>query len=331
MLIRLTILTAIAAITLFTPATAAALQDAAPGDTTAAAEAAPTQDEPVAETDAAPEAAAAAAEDEMQAAPPGVTEAVYAASCEAGFSLAEGNSSNRTLAAGCNASRQGEVWLIGFTGKTRFGQSRYGGPDFPGGPEHARGDFILSENNWAAALREERSLTADKTQYIFLIEGASGDQFKGFWTRYDAQAGYGYAFVNSETAVLKSEIGGQFNRDYLVAPNADGDKQENRWGGVLTLIGEKKLNEAVLLAAKASYMPNLEEPDSDYRALGEASITARLSDRLSFKSAAQLLYDSEPPLVKPIDKAGAAIAAAPDVPAHKSDVTWNNLLVVTIF
>lgn len=256
---------------------------------------------------------------------------VYMAACEAGFSLAEGNSSTRSLTGGCKAERQGEVWLLSLNSSVRYGQARFGGPRYPGGMEHPRGDFLDTENNYIAQLREERALTASRSQYVFFIEGVSGDPFKGFWTRIDGQAGYGYAFVNRDDASLKLEAGVQYNRDYLVAPNADGDKQEDRTGGVLTLVGRKTLNEAVLVEAKASYMPNLEDAANDYRALGEASITAKLAAKVSFKSAAVVNYDNEPLLVTPVDKMGAKLEGVPDAPARKTDVTWNNLVVVTIF
>lgn len=255
----------------------------------------------------------------------------YKAACEGGFSLAEGNASTRSLTGGCKAERQGEVWLFSLNGNVRYGQARFGGPKYPGGMDQPRGDFLDTENNYLAQLREERALTESRSQYVFLIEGVSGDPFKGFWTRLDAQAGYGYAFVNRDDAALKLEAGVQFNRDFLTAPNADGDKREDRVGGVLTLLGRKTLNEAVFVEAKASYMPNLEDAGNDYRALGETSITAKLASKVSFKSAAIVNYDNEPLLVTPVDKTGAKIEGAPDVAARKTDVTWNNLVVVTIF
>lgn len=263
--------------------------------------------------------------------PAGPAFPVYTAGCELGFALAEGNTSNRTATGGCTAARTGEVWMLGFTGKSRFGQSRFGGPRYTGGMRHPRGDFFDTENNFEAALREERSLTESRNQYLFLIEGIAGDQFKGFWTRVDLQLGYGFAFVNRDDAALKLEAGGQLNRDYLVKPNADGDKQEDRLGGVLTLLGRKTLNEAVLAEGKLSYMPNLQEAGTDYRITADAAITAKLSGKISFKSGAALQYDNEPPLVKPVDKTGANIDAAPDTAARTTDVTWSNLLVVTIF
>lgn len=277
----------------------------------------------------APDAAAPAPAAETAPAAPEFPQ--YKAACEGGFSLAEGNASTRSLTGGCKAERQGEVWLFSLNGNVRYGQARFGGPKYPGGMEQPRGDFLDTENNYLAQVREERALTESRNQYVFLIEGVSGDPFKGFWTRLDGQAGYGYAFVNRDDAALKLEAGVQYNRDYLVAPNADGDKREDRTGGVLTLIGRKTLNEAVLVEAKASYMPNLEDAGNDYRALGETSITAKLAAKVSFKSAAIINYDSEPLLVTPVDKTGAKIDTAPDVPARQTDVTWNNLIVVTIF
>jgi putative salt-induced outer membrane protein YdiY len=261
----------------------------------------------------------------------------YAAACELGFSLSEGNTSNRTATGGCTAARTGEVWTASFAGKVRFGQSRFGGPKYAGGLDHPRGDFLDTENNFDVALREERALTESKSQYLFAIEGLAGDPFKGYWQRLDAELGYGYAFLNREDASLKLELGGQYNRDYLVKPDPDNNLQVDRYGGVLTLLGRKTLNEMVLVEGKLSYMPNLEDPKTDYRATGDLALTAKLSDKLSFKSAAAVAYNNVPPMVTPLDKTGAKIVApagapaVPDVPARKTDVTWNNLLVVTIF
>lgn len=329
---RLALFATFAVTLAFSPALGFAQEATAPTDAPTAAPATASPEEAYMQSAApaapapAPAPAPATAEAAAEPAFP-----VYKAACEGGFSLAEGNSSTRSLTGGCKAERQGEVWLFSLNGNVRYGQARFGGPKYPGGMDQPRGDFLDTENNYLAQLREERALTASRSQYVFLIEGVSGDPFKGFWTRLDGQAGYGYAFVNRDDAALKLEAGVQYNRDFLVAPNAEGEQREDRVGGVLTVLGRKTLNEAVLLEAKASYMPNLEDAGNDYRALGETSITAKLASKVSFKSAAVLNYDNEPLLVTPVDKTGAKLEGVPDVEARKTDVTWNNLIVVTIF
>lgn len=165
---------------------------------------------------------------------------------------------------------------------------------------------------------------------MFLIQGVEGDQLKGFWFRVDLQAGYGYGFYASHEGKLSAEAGVQYDRDNLVLPNANHNQIEERIGGVISLVGEQALNAAVLVQAKLSYLPNLRKADQDYRALADGGLTAKLTDRVAFKSTVALAYDSQPALVAPLNKSGVAVAGVLPVAALKTDVSWTSLLMITL-
>jgi len=161
--------------------------------------------------------------------------------CEFGVSLAEGNTSDRSLSSACQASYSIERWKFSSKGDVNWGQARYGGRGvFPDtGEEIPRGGFQLTKNNWKLSFREDLTATRDGRLTFFAREGAASDQFKGFWLRWILQSGASYALVQTAPATLRAELALDYNRDIFVEPAGS---TEDRLGASLGLFGEHAFN-----------------------------------------------------------------------------------------
>lgn len=261
---------------------------------------------------------------------------IWKATCEAGFTLTEGNSSTRAASGSCGSSHTSGKLTVGLTAAANYGKARYGGlgtyPDVRRGEDDRipRGDFIESVRNFLVSLREDYALTEDGKLGVYAIEAWESDIFKGYDARWILEAGVGYGYVKTEQQTHRVEAGLQYENEQFVVADADGEEAEHRFGAVLSLLGHVELGESADFEYKASYLPNLLHIDPDWRLAADAAIIAAVNSRLALKVGGKVEYDNDPSLIAPRDPFGVTVPGAAPVAALKTDSTLYTTLVVTI-
>lgn len=261
---------------------------------------------------------------------------VWKASCEAGFTLTEGNSSTRAASGSCSSAHSSGKLTVGLSAAANYGKARYGGlgtyPDVRRGEDNRipRGDFIESVRNFFVGLHEEYALTDDGRLDVYAIEAWESDIFKGFDARWRLEAGLGYAYVETESQTHRVGVGLQYENEQLIVADAGGREIEHRFGGVLSALGTVALGEAAEFEYKVSYQPNLLDARTDWRLGADAAVIASVNSRLALKVGGKVEYDNDPSLIAPRDPFGIEVAGATAVPARKTDSALYSTLVLTI-
>ena len=90
-------------------------------------------------------------------------------------------------------------------------------------------------------------------------------------------------------------LGGFYEREKLDVDTSTGeDDREIAWRGNMYFVIKSKLNEAVSLLSTTYYQPNLERI-ADYRAIENASLVSKLTEKLAAKISLDVSHDSKPP------------------------------------
>lgn len=153
---------------------------------------------------------------------------VWKATCEAGFTLTEGNSSSRAASGSCGLAHSSGKLTVGLSAAANYGKARYGGlgtyPDVRRGVDNRipRGDFIESVRNFLVSLREDYALTDDGLLDVYAIEAWESDIFKGYDARWMLEAGLGYAYVKTESQMHRVGVGLQYENEQFIVADADG-------------------------------------------------------------------------------------------------------------
>ncbi len=253
-------------------------------------------------------------------------ESTWAASCEIGFNLAEGNASNRSLNSGCGGEETFDNLKLSVDGGANWGVSRYGGRGaYPDGTPVTRSTFIKTQLDWAAGAREDYFLTEDDRTYLYAAQRFDGNKFAGYNWQMLLDLGVGYVYYTDE--IQKHQIEGGFQYGYIDNIIGGGD---NRYNLVISALGEVQINEVSMLDYITTYSAELTNLPDDYRIDSALNLSFTLTDRLAFKTGLTVAYKSEPSLVVPKDANGAEIAGATPIQARNTDTTWNNLLVLTL-
>ena len=149
----------------------------------------------------------------------------------------------------------------------------------------------LTAENYFARGRYDRAFGG-----AFAFSGAGWDRntFAAIHNRYAFVAGLGKAFADSETGRFKADIGLTYTIQKDVDPAPDVDEG---FGGVrFGVDAMKRLSTSAEFSSTLIVDENVEETD-DLRADWINSLSVSLSERLSFKTSLQLLYDKQPSLL----------------------------------
>ena len=90
-------------------------------------------------------------------------------------------------------------------------------------------------------------------------------------------------------------LGGFYEQEKLDVDTAAGEgDRESAWRGNLYFVIKSRLNDAVSLLSTTYYQPNLGQV-VDYRAIENASLVSKLTDKLAAKLSLEVSHDSKPP------------------------------------
>lgn len=258
-----------------------------------------------------------------QEAPPGVR---WDNQTELSFVSTGGNKSTNTLGA--------KSALIGKSGLNTFkvegggirGESTVTTRTATGTTE----DFTLREiteseltaASYFARARYDRALTRS---FLFTGVGWDRNTFAGVSSRVGFVLGLGKTWVDTDTRRFKVDLGATYTiqKDVEPAPNAD----EGFGGARASLDALTPLSSSSDYSTILTIDQNVEDT-SDRRADWTNSITVALSARLALKTSLQLLYDSQPSLLRVplVDDQGAPTGSRVATPGAKVD----NVLTLTL-
>ena len=233
------------------------------------------------------------------------------------LTFTEGNSSTRVYGLSVNADHESERWFLGAEGSGRYGKSRRvsvrPNPDAEteaGRAGRPAGDFEEHVNDWFVSGKYGRYLSHRRTDYLYGLGAAESDEFRGFWLRYQTQAGYGRRIANEHIS-FKGEFGFDFTEDLQVV----GDVRSRMAFAVNALL-DYRVNESLSLRQNLSHMrtvlSNDKDPHSagDHRTRSTTHVTTRLTDDFDLRLSALWEHSSHP---------------APG--AHHNDVRFNTSLI----
>lgn len=228
-------------------------------------------------------------------------------SAQLGGALAAGNTAAYNASLGFNASHK---WKNNkFTGSAGalFGQS----------VADADGDGILSEGERDAGyVTNQQQATADirydrflgKKNSLYFLAGELVDPFAGFLSRSHQQIGYSRVLLDNDDTDLVAEVGFDWAQEYYVANDEpDQDRYQNVFAARAMLGFKHVFNEAVSFEDTLEVYPNVVVLE-DVRVINQASLAAKLSDKLGFKTSYNLRFDNQP--VQGFRKADHALTAS---------------------
>lgn len=166
--------------------------------------------------------------------------------------------------------------------------------------EGTPGDFIVN--------RMERSETSAESYYArgrydhdlgdaaFLFAGAGWERntFAGFDNRYSAVVGVGKAWIDTETRLLKTDVG----VTYTVQKDIEDDPElgDGFVGLRASIEARRDLSESTTVSSMIVIDENLRETE-DLRVDATASLSVDLTEGLAFKTTYQIQFDNDPALV----------------------------------
>ncbi len=245
---------------------------------------------------------------------------------ELSFVQTGGNTSSSTLGlkstlSGSRAQNSFKVEVGGIRGETTTStRSATGTVD----------DFVLSEvrasqltaENYFARSRYDRAFNGT---FAFSGVGWERNTFAGVQDRFALVAGLGKTWLQSETARLKTDIGGTYTiqKDVHADPESD-----DAFGGIrVSIDARKQLSATTDYTSALIIHENIEETD-DLRGNWTHSLSVSISDELILKTSLQLLFDNRPSLlgVPLLDATGAPTGVTVRAPGDKLD----NVLTLTL-
>ena len=250
-------------------------------------------------------------------------ESPWNAACELGGSLVAGNARTGTLTSGCTAGWTQQRWTVSLIGSVNYGRARYGGiGTYESGQPITEGAFIETQKNADLEIREQYNIADDESAYAFSIQGIATDEFAGYRLRINIEGGAGYSYFSSETQNHAVEGAVQYQHEQGIFDD------DNRVGPIIRLLGNAEVHDMALWDYKLTYLGSFESAE-DYRVNARTSFAFDLTERLAFKTGLQVKFDNEPSLITPVGPFGNEVAGV-RVPARKTDISWTNLIVLTI-
>ena len=241
-----------------------------------------------------------------------------------------GNASSSTLGLKSTLVATGgqnafKIELGGIRGETTFRTLTATGSATNFTVNETRNSELTAENYFARG-RYDRAFAS-----AFAFSGAGWDRntFAGIQNRYSFVAGLGKAWTDSETGRFKTDIGLTYTIQKDVDPAPDVDEG---FGGIrLTVEAMRQLPGGAEFSSALIVDENVEDTD-DLRADWVNSLGVSLSERLSFKTSLQLLYDKRPSLLSVVLLDPGGVPSGTDVltPGDKVDKILTLALVITI-
>ena len=150
-----------------------------------------------------------------------------------------------------------------------------------------------SAENYFARSRFDRNL-GENSFFAFGGAGWERNTFAGFNNRFSFVAGVGDAWVDDETTLFKTDIGGTYTIQKDVDPTPG---QADGFGGIRATIELRRaLNETTEFNSTVVADENLSNTD-DLRVDWTSSISVALSEGLAFSTSYRLLFDNDPALI----------------------------------
>lgn len=226
------------------------------------------------------------------------------ASAELGGALAAGNSAAFSVSAGFNASHKWSENKFSAVAGGLFGQSVVDadGDGILGDAERDAG-YATNQQQATFDIRYDRFFA--KKNSLYFLAGILHDKFAGFESRSHQQIGYSRLLVDGEDTELVGEVGFDWAQENYYS---DQDPDYKNVFAARLMVGlSHTFNEAVTFTDNLEVYPNVVELD-DVRVLNTASLAAKLSDKLGFKTSYNLRFDNVP--VEGFRKADHAVTAS---------------------
>lgn len=228
-------------------------------------------------------------------------------SAQLGGALAAGNTAAYNASLGFNASHKWDKNKFTASAGALFGQA-VADTDANGilsDPEREEG-YVTNQQQLLADVRYDRFFGEKNS--IYFLAGELIDPFAGFASRSHQQLGYSRVLVDTDETNLVGEIGFDWAQEYYVA---NGEPDQDRYENVFAaraMVGLKHVfNESVSFEDKLEVYPNVVVLE-DVRVINNASLAAKLSDKLGFKTSYNLRFDNQP--VEGFRKADHALTAS---------------------
>lgn len=223
---------------------------------------------------------------------------------ELGGALSAGNSAAYTVNMGITGGYRWKNNKFSGNAAGLYGRSVVDadGDGILGQPERD-GGYTTNQQQATVDLRYDRFFA--KQNSLYFLTGLLHDRFAGFETRTHQQLGYSRLLVETDQTELVSEIGFDWAQENYYA-NQD-PSYKNVFAARLMVGLTHTFNEAVTFKNHAEIYPNVVVLE-DVRVLNTASLAAKLTDKLGFKTSYNLRFDNQP--VPGFRKADHAITAS---------------------
>lgn len=216
---------------------------------------------------------------------------------EFAFVTTSGNASSTTLGLKSTLNGEGEVSefkveLGGIRASSNFRtRTAVGTP----------GDFDVTEMtrteqsaaNYFVRSRYDKDL-GENAFFVFAGAGWARNTFAGFNNRFSFVAGLGDAWVDNETTLFKTDIGGTYTIQKDIDPTPG---RGDGFGGLrATVEFNHDLSESTEFESNIVADENLQNTE-DLRIDFMAGLSVALTEGLAFKTSYQILFDNDPALV----------------------------------
>jgi hypothetical protein len=260
----------------------------------------------------------------------------YTASAEAGVVFTTGNSETTTITAGAKASRKTGNNKVSAEGNVTYARSavRVGEDMNANGTIDDASEIVTESSTTAEQLaikvRYDRFLTEFNSLFVAAL--ASRDLPAGKEAVYGGQLGYSRQLYKSKTAEAVGEFGYDYSHEDLVA----GDAVEIH--SARAFVGYKaEMTEGATFDTSIEALTNLNHETLPTRTEGadlgqdtrinfKASVSAKVSERLSVQTSIEAKYDNRP---APASIKGLAPTFVPE--ASKLDTLMKASLIYTFF
>ncbi len=165
----------------------------------------------------------------------------------------------------------------------------------------------------------------------FAFAGAGWDRntFAGVKNRFALVGGVGRTWIEGESGRFKTDIGGTYTIQKDVEPEPGAD---DAFGGArVTIEATRRVSATTDLATTLVADQNLEE-SGDFRADWLSSLAVAISEGLALKTSLQILFDSQPSLLRVplVDGAGATTGQDVLTPGRRIDSVVTLTLVIKL-
>lgn len=251
---------------------------------------------------------------------------------EFAFVTTSGNASSTTLGLKSTLNGEGEV----STFKVELGGIRASSNFRTRTAIGSPGSFVIEEMtrteqsaaNYYLRSRFDRDL-GENDFFVFGGAGWSRNTFAGYNNRFSFVAGFGDAWVNNETTLFKTDIGGTYTIQKDIDPTPG---RGDGFGGLrATVEFNHELSETTEFETNLVADENLQNTE-DFRLDLLTSLSVSLTDGLAFKTSYQILFDNDPALVGvPLfDSGGMDLGQNVLVPSQDIDTFLTLSLVIKL-